>query len=1055
MRLRTRTCTTARVGTTGRGALLLALAGIAGLVMGAVPRARAEGTKFQKPTAEKRVQSIETELYLEEHTGTPDANREVRNELLEKLLRKREALVKVRRKEAIRLLERFVRNEPESAPEMPDALLRLAELHWEQSRATYIERFAEWQDTPPKDRSQSPPTPRYGRAIELYDRILKKHRDFSRYDLVLFMKAHAYVETGRWELAVPLHDRIIEEFPDSEFVPDAHMARAEAAFSGSYDYKGALEEYNLVLAHPESGLYDLALFKSAWCLWRLNRTKEAAQRFRKVLDLGDEERRAMTAERRKRLRELQDEALEYLIQVFTEDEENSADDVFRFLEEIGGEHYAYRVLTRLSDTYAGQARFDRAVQAYRLLIGMDPSSPDAPKFQYEIADAYAQMGEDKKAVDALLVLAEKYRRGTEWSKQQSDPEAIDRGERLGERSLRKQAKRWHELGQKDKDKEKFERAEAIYASYLEYFGDSKHAYEMSFYRAEILFHRLERYSEAGEAYLETAKLNPKGEFTRDSLYNAIGAFERVREKELEQCQREEDSECKESPNDQQFSEAIELYVELFPRDKDIPEILFRQGRLYYDRKIYDPAVRLWGQLLEKYPKSKFAGSAGELILDSFNRAKDYENIDKWARRLKKAPAFRSTSAQRRLDGLILQAAFKTGEQLAERGKHERAASAYAKAADEFPNDPRAKKALFNAGLEYQRAGDLTTAVDTYGDLIERYPGSEEGAKGAWRAAQVYESIALFRDAARYYESYATKFPNQPKAKDAAYNATLLRSTAGDYKAAVRNGNRYMRKYSSDPTADEVAFLMGSAYESEKRWNDASRVYKRFVKSTKDNNKKVEGLVGMAKSLRRSGNKKGASTALDQALKLAKRRSKLSDQGLYHAAQARYMQGEEILAQYEAIKIAGSTKGLRKRLQRKSELLRDASLVFSDVVKFRVAEWVTASLFQIGRSYELFAEGMRNAPVPEGLNEAQEQSYQDQLAMFIVPMEERALEAYEGGYQKALELRIYNRWTQKLHEALTRLNDVQYPPLREIGGAVVTGGQLQPPDVMVGLQSEAE
>jgi len=53
-------------------------------------------------------------------------------------------------------------------------------------------------------------------------------------------------------------------------------------------------------------------------------------------------------------------------------------------------------------------------------------------------------------------------------------------------------------------------------------------------------------------------------------------------------------------------------------------------------------------------------------------------------------------------------------------------------------------------------------------------------------------------------------------------------------------------------------------------------------------------------------------------------------------------------------------------------------------------------------------------------------------MFIVPIEERALEAYEGGYRKAIELRMFNRWTQKLREGLTRLNEVEYPPLREIG-----------------------
>jgi hypothetical protein len=72
-------------------------------------------------------------------------------------------------------------------------------------------------------------------------------------------------------------------------------------------------------------------------------------------------------------------------------------------------------------------------------------------------------------------------------------------------------------------------------------------------------------------------------------------------------------------------------------------------------------------------------------------------------------------------------------------------------------------------------------------------------------------------------------------------------------------------------------------------------------------------------------------------------------------------------------------------------------------------------------------------------------------MFVVPIEERALEAYEGGYRKALELRVFNRWTAKLREGLTRLNAVQYPPLREIGGGLAGDTVLAQPEPYTTLQ----
>jgi len=202
-------------------------------------------------------------------------------------------------------------------------------------------------------------------------------------------------------------------------------------------------------------------------------------------------------------------------------------------------------------------------------------------------------------------------------------------------------------------------------------------------------------------YLRAAKQRPKGELTQDALYNAVLAFERVRTTELAQCSKEgaQSAACAETDTDRRFSDAIGMYVELFPKDPEVPGILFRQGKLYFDRGLYDPAVRQFGQLLERYPSSEYASSAGELVLESFNRAQDYANIETWARKLKTAPAFQTPDAQRKLDALILQSVFKNGEQLAERNQHEEAAQAYLRAAHEFPRDARAPQIELPDGAE--------------------------------------------------------------------------------------------------------------------------------------------------------------------------------------------------------------------------------------------------------------------------------------------------------------------------------------------------------------------
>jgi TolA-binding protein len=1000
--------------------------------------------------------------------------------LLEKMLHDRERLVRERRAQAIAQLSTFVGEEPESAAEMPDALLRLAELRWEEARDRYLQDYEAWQKAPDNVRAKEPPIADVTVALELYTRILTKHRDFDRYDLVLYMKAFALMEAGRMGDALVEYKRILDEFPNSKFVPDAHMAFAESLFNGSHDYAAALVRYQDVLRYPESDLSDLALFKSAWCLWKLGKTTDAATRFRQVLDL-DGKLAGASAERRRRLVELQDEALEYLIQVFTEDERNTAADLHEFLAGIGGDKYAERVLRRLSRAFFDQGRFARAIEAYSMLLSSQPDDPNAPQYQRQIAAAYAALDDAAHAVEALQALAENYGPASSWAQKQADPEVVTRTHESAERAVRTQAMRYHERAQKEKQLADFEHAAQLYRVHVTNFPESQYNYEVTFYLAELLFHRLNRQEEAGEYYLKAAKANPKGKFTKDALYNAIVAFETVRTKELAGCGKGSGAKptaeppgaaasltvtpltaagkpdakpeakvdpCSETPTDHKFSDAVGLYTQLYPNDPEVPGILFRQGRMYFERGIYDPAIRQFGQLLDSYPNSEFAATAGELVLESFNRAKDYANIEKWARKLKSAPAFANAESQKKLDSLILQSVFKSGEQLAAAGKHAEAAAAYERASQEFPRDERAPKALFNAGQEYQRAGELEAAGGAYDALIEHYPRTSEGALGAWTAAQMFESIAQFTDAARYYEAYGARFPQAEKREDALYNALLLRGAAGDNQDAVRDGNDFLKSFPNSKSADEVYFLIGRSHEADKHWPQAAQTYRHYIANGRDAGRKVEAYTRLGLVLLAIGDRDGADKAWAQA---AKNGRKAEPSARYYAAQARFSQGDLALAEFEKIKIAGDVKTLSKRLQQKSELLRKAAEIYGDVVDYRVSEWVTAALFKIGQSYEHFAESLRDAPMPANLNEAEEQAYRDQLSQFIVPIEERALEAYENGYHKALELRVFNTWTEKQRQALTRLNDVEYPPLREAGVGLTEARLLPLPAPIDGLR----
>ena len=94
------------------------------------------------------------------------------------------------------------------------------------------------------------------------------------------------------------------------------------------------------------------------------------------------------------------------------------------------------VLVRLSATYYDQARFDRGIEAYSLLLQINPSDKRAPAYQLAIARGYMALDNFAKALEAYQALAVGYSKRSTWASQQADPELVSETHALVERALR-------------------------------------------------------------------------------------------------------------------------------------------------------------------------------------------------------------------------------------------------------------------------------------------------------------------------------------------------------------------------------------------------------------------------------------------------------------------------------------------------------------------------------------------------------------------------------------------------------------------------------------------
>lgn len=1041
--------------------LLASRPGVAWAASGdAVKPAAASESAHIKPAAERKLAGAERPTIKKKAQQRAQASRGARVSLqiperlrlalaakIDRRIERNIVQSKQLRAEAMGLLGKFIDESPADTPEMPEALLRMGELEWEQGRDAFLEDFKRWERKPADQRGE-PPVPDYSKPRQRFLRVLKHYKAFPQYDLALYVDGFLANEEGKFSDALGRFNKIIEWFPNSRFIADAHMVRAEYEFTkDAPDYETAYLEYEQVLKFQASDLYDLALFKSAWTLWRLGRPEPAAQRFLKVFQATEEGARGQVKNRAE-LDELQQEALKNLVAVFVEDEKNSAEDMFKFLVKAGGDKFAGRIVRALADAFYEQSHYERGIEAYRLLIKLEPTSPDCNEFALKIAqghstlEAWQELESDYKSLVrdylAPVQLPGKPRLPASGWAQSQTPAVLAAAEAASEKQMREDAVGLHAKAQADKtSKGEYLAAAKLYQVYLSRFGGRPEAYEINYNLGEINFYHLNDAVGSADAYLAAVRMNPQGPLSRVALYNALSALEVARAAEFEAAKLAGKKPA-ETPTDRTLTSAMELYIKSYPTDKQVPELLFRQGKLYYDYQVYDPAVRQWGLLLEKYPNDQYAAGAGELILDSFNKSEDYANIETWARRLKSAPSFQSAEQQSRLSNLIVGAVFKQGEGWANRGEHGKAAQAYLRAAVEFPKEPRAAQAAVNAEVEARRAADLPTLAAAAKILIDNHRTRDEAAEGVWIAATTFQAVGLFSQAANYHAVLTDNWPRSQHHKDAAFNAVLLRTTVGEHDKAIESGSKFRKYYPRDENADEVAFLMGKAHEKANMLAEAAALYDSYSKNPRSVGSQIEALVRLATV--KSSDERASAAALERAIQIYKaRKNAVDDRGKYYAAKARYMQGEVVLKKFQSVSIEGDVKQLKERLKRKAELLKRAAETFISTAEIGAAEWTTAALYQIGVAYESFSRALLDSPPPAALSAEEKELYQQSIDEFVVPIEERSLEAYESGWRKAVELGIFNSWTAKMREALGRLNSELYPPLREQGFEIRSQG----------------
>ncbi|MEM1022747.1 MAG: tetratricopeptide repeat protein [Myxococcota bacterium] len=786
-----------------------------------------------------------------------------------------------KRDESIQLLKELIPRADDTRK--AEMIFRLAELYWEKSKFEYNQEFEDfekayqaWAES--GQRGSPPERASFIReselikdnALNLYERVLNEYPRYERNDEVLFYLGYNEYEAANTEKAVDHYLQLIKQFPQSRLVDDAYLQLGEHYFNNNR-LGQAQRAYQKASESDEPRIYNYAIYKLAWCDYNYQDYAAGIKKMKRVIDNAE----VVGAD--KKSVELKSEALNDLARFFSYVDE--VDTAFAYFKAKGGEEIAVRYTERLGNLFGDQGKWPLQVQTFRLLIDRYPMSERSPHLQSKIVAAYSQLEDKSQVRTEVERLVDLYRPGTPWYKHhenagESGAAALEYAYDLTETSLRNLVTEYHRDAQKRQNVETYYLARDIYAKYLDAFSETKAAYEMRYFYAEVLWALLEwknaalQYDQIARA--ETNDTAAQKKYQREAAYNQILAYEKIIKEKKDQgdptTQRKVKeakdkgqskqvtrvnislSDDKEYPeeaipaNELSLAAACDLYFGIADEaDKELPAIKFKAAFVYFDHNHFSESAKRFFEMIEKYPRDKLAKRSAYLILDSLGLQKKWDELAFYAGKFKTNDKLVGNDkkfakeVQELLEGstyLSIQTAEIKAKALDDGDEKEAAyaavASRFSKFQEDFATSDYADEATFSAVLIYNNADELDHAIKmaeifrkTYEPKVHKKKSKlTRRSKKEAREAVDKEMDIVHRNhllLAEFYERIA----------DFSTSATLYDEFFTDYpgheKASVALYNAAVYRQGLGDTDDAIAKFT-TYYTDHAKGEEAAEVY---------------------------------------------------------------------------------------------------------------------------------------------------------------------------------------------------------------------------------------
>jgi tetratricopeptide (TPR) repeat protein len=515
------------------------------------------------------------------------------------------------RSEQEQILVQLIQNTPDSeVEEKSDYYFRLGELYAKQQRIWRI-KAGELAITNPQESSAVANKAKEYllKAVKTYKGLTDNEafRNYPKMDMALFYYAYALQGGMYMKEARAVYDKLLKNYPNSKYVPEAHLAFADYYFNAG-QFADAEARYKQVLKFPKSAAYAYALYKLGWVHLSLERNQEAIEAFFQVVTAtrNDAKQAALHAAARA-------DFVRAYAKIGTVDR---AQNVFARVDAAG----AAALVELLAETARDSGAPDRAVAVYRELLARNPRDPRSCAWQYEIARTTLSLPGATPAIKVAAIEA--------LVKTYSSLKAPDSECRANAAAMSGEiARAFHVEWSSTKVAASLQQAEKLYAVHVAAFPEDATARDAY---AEVLWTRADL-EEAPKVRAELWQRSAETFAATSSLVDAQAsalAWMNALDIELPTTVvlgKAPKSRARPKPLDARSAKAIAAvaaYIKLGPDpDPELAAMRLTVATILRAHHRYDEAVTALDQLLELHPDDARAEVAANLLLDSIIQAK--------------------------------------------------------------------------------------------------------------------------------------------------------------------------------------------------------------------------------------------------------------------------------------------------------------------------------------------------------------------------------------------------------------------------------------------------